>query len=200
MCCFAWEELSRDERCFRAMSDALSGASARGAYRQWQRILQCPPSELLEGKSQVPDLSRSRPYRKNDNRYVEHRNGALVRAWLGHDRIDTAQQTIALNKLYTRLWLYFNFFQPVMHLAHKHWDGQRVVRVHDRARTPFDRMIQAGVLPAAQTRELAALRDSCNPRRLRDELWDAVMQLYDMQPAVDGVTEDVFATLLPSRR
>jgi len=197
---------------------ALLGKSYRGMSDAFARCLMRCPVPVLEvhtdngseffsahllnfwkERAQVPELSRSRPYRKNDNRYVEHRNGALVRAWLGHDRIDTAQQTIALNKLYTRLWLYFNFFQPVMHLAHKHWDGQRVVRVHDTARTPFDRMVQAGVLSAAQTRELAALRDSCNPRRLRDELWDAVMQLYDMQPAVDGVTEDVFATLLPSR-
>ena len=40
-------------------------------------------------RAHTPKLSRSRPYRKNDNRYVEHRNGALIRVWLGHDRLDT---------------------------------------------------------------------------------------------------------------
>ena len=33
-------------------------------------------------------LSRSRPYRKNDNRFVEQKNATLVRAYTGYDRLD----------------------------------------------------------------------------------------------------------------
>lgn len=90
-------------------------------------------------------LSRSRPYHKNDNRFVEHRNGNVVRAYLGHERLDTAAQTRALNELYDRIWLYFNFFQPVMRLEEKGFvlgeDGvSRVQRRFDQARTPFERV------------------------------------------------------------
>ena len=71
---------------------------------------------LLEhwGDVGVEMLSRSHPYRKNDNRFVEHRNGDMIRAWLGHWRYDTAAQTRALNKFYDLIWLYHNFCQPVM--------------------------------------------------------------------------------------
>jgi len=37
-------------------------------------------------------LSRSRPYRKNDNRFVEQKNDSLVRAYLGTARLDTMAQ------------------------------------------------------------------------------------------------------------
>jgi hypothetical protein len=65
------------------------------------------------------DLSRSRPYQKNDNRNVEQKNSTLVRAYLGYDRLDTVEQTRLLNLLYDKMWLYYNFFQPVMHLTQK---------------------------------------------------------------------------------
>jgi hypothetical protein len=40
-------------------------------------------------------LSRSRPYHKNDNRFVEQKNSTLVRAYVGYDRLDTARQCVA---------------------------------------------------------------------------------------------------------
>jgi hypothetical protein len=45
-------------------------------------------------------FSRSRPYQKNDNRFVDQRNDTLVRAYLGHARLDTAEQCATLNALY----------------------------------------------------------------------------------------------------
>jgi hypothetical protein len=69
-------------------------------------------------KEKVPDLqlSRSRPYQKNDNRFVEENNHSLIRTYIGHDRLDTQAQLKALRQLYEKLWLYHNFFQPVMRL------------------------------------------------------------------------------------
>ena len=64
-------------------------------------------------------LSRSRAYRKNDNRFVEQKNSTLVRAYLGFDRLDSMAQTRLLNQLYDKMWLYYNFFQPVMRLSEK---------------------------------------------------------------------------------
>jgi hypothetical protein len=68
-------------------------------------------------------LSRSRPYRKNDNRFVEQKNATLIRAYLGQARLDTAEQCAALNALYDRMWVYHNLFQPVLHLIEKAADG-----------------------------------------------------------------------------
>jgi len=64
-------------------------------------------------------LSRSRPYHKNDNRFVEQKNSSIVRAYLGDDRLDTVAQTIAVNQLYDKVWVYYNLLQPVMRLAEK---------------------------------------------------------------------------------
>ena len=52
-------------------------------------------------------LSRSRPYRKNDNRFVEQKNATLVRAYVGYERLDTLGQYTALNVLYGQLWTYY---------------------------------------------------------------------------------------------
>jgi hypothetical protein len=55
-------------------------------------------------------LSRSRPWHKNDNRFVEQKNDSLVRAYLGDQRLDTVEHTNRLNSLYDLMWLYYNFF------------------------------------------------------------------------------------------
>jgi hypothetical protein len=60
-------------------------------------------------------FTRSRPYKKNDNRNVEQKNHTLVRAYFGDDRLDSVAQTLAVNELYEWMWLYYNLFQPVMH-------------------------------------------------------------------------------------
>jgi hypothetical protein len=70
----------------------------------------------------IPDvtLSRSRPYQKNDNRFVEQKNHTLVRAFFGDARFDTVAHQRWLNTLYEKMWLYYNFVQPVLHLQEKH--------------------------------------------------------------------------------
>ena len=44
-------------------------------------------------------LSRSRPYHKNDNRFVEQKNSSLVRQYFGTLRLDTPDQVAAMNAL-----------------------------------------------------------------------------------------------------
>jgi transposase InsO family protein len=91
-------------------------------------------------------LSRSRPYQKNDNRFVEQKNSTLVRAYLGTTRLDTVEQTAALNALYDQMWVYYNLFQPVLHLREKVANGTRLTRRWDEARTPLARLVGSGVL------------------------------------------------------
>ncbi len=50
---------------------------------------------------------------------VEQKNDTLVRQYLGYERLDTAEQLDAVNALYERMWLYYNLFQPVLHLIEK---------------------------------------------------------------------------------
>jgi len=86
-------------------------------------------------------LSGFRPYHKNENRFVEQKNSTLVRAYVGYDRLDTGAQCAALNALYAQLWLYYNLFQPVMRLAGKEVIHGKLQRRHDRAQTPYQRLL-----------------------------------------------------------
>lgn len=146
------------------------------------------------------ELSRSRPYEKNDNRFVEQKNGSLVRAYLGLERFDTVVQTNLINVVYEKMWLYYNFFQPVMRLEEKTIipspDGRRrVKRRHDQAKTPFDRLCETGVLSTDQEKELKALRLRTNPRQLRNEIYSLLNELFSLPNATPGQTENVFSTL-----
>ncbi len=124
-------------------------------------------------------LSRSRPYRKNDNRIVEQKNDTLVRAYLGYERLDTAAQCEVLNALYDQMWTYYNLFQPVLHLARKTVVDGRLKRRWDQARTPYDRVVGSGVLGPSQHAQLAVMYSETNPRRLRREIYQELQQMWE---------------------
>jgi hypothetical protein len=156
-------------------------------------------------RSAVKDLkqSRSRAWHKNDNRFVEQKNSTLVRAYLGYVRLDTVDQTNLLNQLYNKLWLYYNFFQPVMRLEEKvvvplENGRRRIRRCYDRAQTPFDRLCATGVLSSEIQRQLHTLRLTTNPRKLRREIYELIDRLHDLPCAAEGHTQDVHQTLLAS--
>ena len=155
---------------------------------------------FFESEVQGITLSRSRPYHKNDNRFVEQKNSSIVRAYLGHDRLDTVAQTIAVNQLYDKVWIYYNLLQPVMRLSEKivtPVEGQlpRVKRRYDQARTPFDRLCETNAITRERREQLEALRDRTNPRQLRQEIYDQIEYIFSLPNAVPGQTENVYLTL-----
>jgi hypothetical protein len=120
-------------------------------------------------------LMRSRPYQKNDNRFVEQKNDTLVRAYLGQTRFDTRLHCYKINELYEKMWLFYNFFQPVMRLKEKvalpAQGAYRVKHRYDLAQTPFQRLCKTNVLSNEVEARLSALRDGTNPRQLRKEVY-----------------------------
>ena len=145
-------------------------------------------------------LSRSRPYHKNDNPRVEQKNSTLVRRYLGYDRLDTVDHVLAVNRLYDKMWVYYNLFQPVMHLAEKEIvqddnGGTRVVRRHDKARTPFDRLCETDAISTPHRQQLDALRDEINPRRLRQQIYDDLDDIFRLPCAAPGSRQNVHLTL-----
>lgn len=148
-------------------------------------------------------LSRSRPYRKNDNRFVEQKNKTLVRHYLGYDRFDSVAQALVINALYEKLWLYDNFFQPVMRLKEKVYvqEGEgtsKVRRRFDDARTPFERLCATGAVSREELEKLRSLRDQTNPRQLKREIQDLLDYIATLPCVEPGSVADVQATLLPT--
>ena len=140
------------------------------------------------------DLSRSRPYAKNDNRFVEENNFSQVRAYLGYDRLDTIAHTRLINQLYDQLCLYHNFFQPVMRLKEKHFADGCCKRTYDPAVPPLDRLLRTKILPPHKQAYLLALRQSTNPLQLRQQIHDLIDQIAAL-PSANGTMEDVRLTL-----
>lgn len=115
-------------------------------------------------------LSRSRPYHKNDT---------LVRQYFGELRFETAEQIVAGNRLYEQMWVYYNLFQPVMHLKTKTMDGDKVRRTWDEAQTPYERPKSTGVLSPHQQQRLHALYEQTNPLQLRQEIYAGLALLWE---------------------
>src|SRR5215212_929413 len=94
-------------------------------------------------QKQKLSFTRSRPYRKNDNCFVEQKNYSVVRRAVGYARYDTEAQLHLLNELYATLRLYTNFFQPTMKLKSKERVGSKVIKRYERAQTPYQRVLAA---------------------------------------------------------
>lgn len=86
-------------------------------------------------------LTRSRPYRKNDNCFVEQKNWSIVRRTVWYLRYDTEEEVRLMNRIYQSLRLFTDFFLPVMQLTHKTRQGAKVARSYDIPCSPYERVL-----------------------------------------------------------
>jgi hypothetical protein len=115
-------------------------------------------------------FTRARPYRKNDNCYVEQKNYSVVRQTVGYQRFDTAAELIVLKQLYATLRLYTNFFQPTMKLKNKERFGSRVKKSYHVPQTPYQRVLACTEVKAADKKKLRHQYHSLNPAALKRQL------------------------------
>lgn len=87
------------------------------------------------------ELTRSRAYKKNDQAWVEQKNGSIVRRLVGYGRLSGVPATQALADLYAVSRLYINFFQPSFKLKSKRRDGARVSKSYYAPKTPCERLL-----------------------------------------------------------
>jgi len=125
-------------------------------------------------------FTRSRAYKKNDSCHVEQKNGNVVRRLVGYDRYTSRAAYQCLGRVYDCVRLYMNFFQPTMKLMSKTRHGAKVNKVYDTARTPYQRLLEAGVLTEAKRRELAATYNGLNPVQLLKQINSNLEQLWQM--------------------
>lgn len=123
-------------------------------------------------------FTRGRPYRKNDQAYAEQKIGASVRAIVGYGRYSTQAAYAQLKELYGLLRLQLNFFQPVAKLVDRRRVGARIVKHYDQARTPYQRVLAAGILAEEQRQALEQLYFSLNPVQLQAQITTALEKLW----------------------
>lgn len=121
-------------------------------------------------------FTRGRGYKKNDQAYVEQRNWQAVRRRVGYDRYSSKLALAALERLYRLVRLQLNFMLPVRKLVRKERHGARVRQLYDAPRTPYQRLLEAGVLEQAAVARLEEQLLAINPadlqRRIEAELHD----------------------------
>jgi hypothetical protein len=115
-------------------------------------------------------FTRARPYRKNDNCYVEQKNYSVVRQTVGYQRFDTAAELMVLKQLYATLRLYTNFFQPTMKLKSKERFGSRVRKSYYAPQTPYQRVLACTEVTATDKQKLQRQYQSLNPAALKRAL------------------------------
>ena len=115
-------------------------------------------------------FTRSRVNKRNDQAYVEEKNGSVVRRLIGYDRYEGVDAWRALMQLYEVLRLYLNLFQPSMKLLSKKRDGARVSKRYDQAQTPCQRVLASTQVRKWDKAELRRLFRELDPLALLKEL------------------------------
>ena len=115
-------------------------------------------------------FTRGRPYKKNDQAWVEQRNWLAVRRLVGHDRYASRVAFAVFERLYRLLALQLNFFRPVRKLVRKQRLGSRVVKHYDAPQTPYQRLLATGALASAQQEALARQLQALDPVALAHDI------------------------------
>jgi hypothetical protein len=123
-------------------------------------------------------FTRSRVGRKNDGAHVEQKNWSIVRRTVGYRRYDTSHQLHLLNRLYSVLRLYVNFFLPVMKLAKKERHGSKVKKTYDDPQTPFARVLASPDVSDENKNALRTAYQELDVVQLRQQIDDLIEQLW----------------------
>lgn len=123
-------------------------------------------------------FTRSRPYRKNDNCFVEQKNYSIVRKIAGYYRYETDQQLALLQEIYRHLRLYTNFFLPVMKLISKTRTGSKVHKHYDLPQTPLQRVLAQPLISSHVKAQLSTQFDLLNPAQLKRTLAQLQIELF----------------------
>src|SRR5947209_13481093 len=135
------------------------------------------------------EFTRCRPYRKNDQAWVQQKNGAVVRRTIGYRRFEGLEAAAALARLYAAMRLFVNFFQPSFKLAGKARYGALVRKRYDTPATPCQRLVADPRTNEEVRRRVHELRDTLDPVRLLQQIRASQQHLVDIadRPAF-GVT------------
>lgn len=134
------------------------------------------------------EFTRSRAYRKNDQAWVEQKNGAVVRKLVGYGRLEGLETARVLADLHAAARLYVNFFQPSFKLKSKTRHGSRICKQYHRPATPADRLIDDSRVSKAQKQRLQAIFAELDPVQLLYRIREAQRLLTMLE--ISGHSQD----------
>ncbi len=127
-------------------------------------------------------MTRSRPYHKNDNCFVEERNGHVVRAYVGYERLDVRETIDALNDLYDVLTPYLNHFIASRRIVSKERIGARWKVTREKvSMTPYQRVLERSDIPDEIKNKLKAEHATLNPKTMKANVDRKTLRMLDIQ-------------------
>ncbi len=127
-------------------------------------------------------LTRSRPNHKNDNCFVEERNGHIVRRWVGHTRLDVKDVVKALNEVYDVLTPYLNHFMASKRTINKERVGARwKITRENKAKTPYQRVLERTDVTKEIKNKLKKEHESLNPLKLKEKIDRRLKVVFNLQ-------------------
>jgi len=108
---------------------------------------------------------------------VEQKNGAVVREYVGYDRLEGAEEQALLADVYKSFVPLLNFFMPAQKLQSKTRGGSKEVKVYDEPKSPFQRLMESELTPEKTKEALLAQIALCNPVELQHNVNKAVIRL-----------------------
>jgi hypothetical protein len=128
-------------------------------------------------REQKLEVTRSRAYKKNDQAFVEQKNGAVVRRLMGYGRFEGVETARVMGRLYAAARLFVNFFQPSFKLKEKRREGAKVIKRYHAPSTPYERALAHPKLSAAVKQRLRDQYRTLNPVALLAEIRAAQEEL-----------------------
>jgi lambda repressor-like predicted transcriptional regulator len=130
-----------------------------------------PIIRFFEKRKKYIQFTRSREYCKNDNAHVEEKNYSIVREYIGYERYDTDEALQILNDLYSNeLYLLINFFIPNFKLINKIKSHSKIIRIHDKPKTPYQRILNSEFISKNKKKLLTKQFNSLNPFLLQENV------------------------------
>jgi len=123
------------------------------------------------------EWTRSRAYHKNDQAWVEQKNGAVVRRLAGYGRLSGLAAAGAVQPLYESARLYVNFFQPSFKLASKQRDGAQVHKRYYPPLTPYQRLLASDAVDESVKLRLREQFAALDPVALLNAIREVQQQL-----------------------
>ena len=125
-------------------------------------------------------FTRCRPYKKNDQCFVEQKNWSIVRRTIGYQRYESNAAHHLLGEIYADLHLFTNMFQPTFKLKSKKRIGAKVFKQYERPKTSLQRVLDMQLLSVENRQAWQVTYRDTNPAELRRSIDRKVRQLLKL--------------------
>jgi hypothetical protein len=137
-------------------------------------------------------FTRSRPYKKNDNAYVEQKNWSHVRQLLGYDRLENPKLVELINNLYSNEWNHYqNYFCPTFKLLEKKRINSKYQKKYETPKTPYQRLLDSPHISDAKKMELQACHQGLDPFILKQGIEQKLKEIFKLVKVTTNVRQRI---------